>query len=290
MAKPAIKWAGGKRNIMPLLVSMISPKSTENNTFFDGFGGGGSVSFEMAQHFSKIVYNEKNTEITSMYEVIRDNPKELIEKLKYAEQNNNKEFFLKIRNWDRHTSFKSIDKISLAMRTIYLNKVCFNGLYRVNLKGQFNVPYGKYKNPKIVDEENIMELSVLFNSKILITNEDFWTPISSEVKPYDVVYFDPPYDQGDSKSFIEYNNDRFGFQEQKRLSLYMDELTHKRVYVVQSNSATERMKGLYNKFLDDNSIIEVRRLVGAKVTSRQPIEELLFSNFKMVDKNEDSAE
>jgi DNA adenine methylase len=286
MSKPVIKWAGGKRNIMPLLTKLFTEKATGNNTFFDGFGGGGSVSIEMAKYFPRVIYNEKNIEITSMYEVIRDNPYELIMLLKEAEKNNSKEYFLKIRAWDRHQHFSSIDKISKAMRTIYMNKVCFNGLYRVNLKGQFNVPYGRYKKPNICDENNILELSKLFRTKIQIVCEDFWTAIQSQVAPGDVVYFDPPYDRINSDSFIEYNNDRFGEQEQNRLKLYMNELTDEGVFVVQSNSSTPRMRFYYEQYIDKMSYISVRRMVGANTNSRQPIEELLFHNFEVINKNE----
>lgn len=284
MAKPVIKWAGGKRNIMDLLVNIISEKANGKNVFYDGFGGGASVSIEMASYFPRVIYNEKNVEITSMYEVVRDNPSELIEMLKEAQKRNNKEYFYKVRAWDRKHNFESIDKISKAMRTIYLNKVCFNGLYRVNLKGQFNVPYGKYKNPTICDEQNIYELSELFNTRITIVSEDFWTAIHKEVKAGDVVYFDPPYDKDHSDSFIEYNNDRFGAQEQRRLRDYMMELTSKGVYVVQSNSATSTMQEYYADYINENSFIKVRRLVGASIESRRVIDELLFNNFKEVDK------
>jgi len=283
MPKPVIKWAGGKRNIMPLLTKMITEKANGKNAFYDGFGGGASVSIEMAKYFSKVIYNEKNVEITSMYEVVRDNPTELINKLKEAEKNNSKEYFLKIRAWDRKHNFESIDKVSKAMRTIYLNKVCFNGLYRVNLKGQFNVPYGTYKNPTICDEQNIYDLSELFNTKIEIFAEDYWTSIHRTVQPNDVVYFDPPYDQIHSESFIAYNNDRFGVQEQTRLRDYMMELTNCGVYVVQSNSSTPRMRDYYSNYINERSFIEVRRMIGASLKSRKPIDELLFNNYKAVE-------
>ncbi len=266
---------------MQRLVALFSARSNTSNAFYDGFGGGGSVSIEMANYYNKVIYNEKNSEITSMYEVIRDNPEELIVLLQKAQKNNSKEYYLTVRAWDRHSSFSSLDKITKAMRTIYLNKVCFNGLYRVNSSGQFNVPYGKYKSPLICDEDNIRELSILFNSKIIITNEDYWT-VCHKATENDVVYLDPPYDQETNVSFIGYNQNQFGRQEQNRLKEFMDELTERNIFVVQSNSSTERIKKLYRDYITSESYLTVHRSVGASEDSRRKIQELLFSNERLL--------
>ena len=281
MAKPILKWAGGKRNIMSVLVDRISPKATKNNTFYDVFGGGASVSIEMSKYFNKVILNDISEEIISTYEVIRDNPKQLIAQLKIAEKLNSKDFYYKIRKWDRSSLIDQKSKIEKAMRTIYMNRVCFNGLYRVNSKGQFNVPYGRYKNPKICDEENIIELSNLFRTKISISNHDFWVA-THDVKAGDVVYFDPPYGIEKASSFIGYNQNQFNHFEQERLKLFMDDLTSKKVFCIQSNSATESIERYYKNYISELSYIPVHRSVGAKGSTRGKTFELLFDNFEVI--------
>jgi len=158
--KPFVKWVGGKRQLIPELIKRI-PKNFNN--YFEPFVGGGALFFEL--YNLGILKNKKaflfdiNEELINSYLVIKHSPAQLIEKLKYFKKNHNETFYYQIRNLDRSEEYHTIDKITKAARFIYLNKTCFNGLYRVNKKGQFNVPIGKYKNPLIVDEENIFAVS-----------------------------------------------------------------------------------------------------------------------------------
>ena len=172
-AKPFIKWAGGKRQLIPELLKHI-PKNFNN--YLEPFVGGGALFFELYNlgilKNKKVYLFDINEELINAYKVIRDYPNELIEKLKEFKAKHNKEFYYQIRELDKSKGYNNLDNITKAARFIYLNKTCFNGLYRVNKKGYFNVPMGKYKNPKILDEENILAVSVAPQS-VIIQNCDY---------------------------------------------------------------------------------------------------------------------
>ncbi|HHX69507.1 MAG TPA: Dam family site-specific DNA-(adenine-N6)-methyltransferase [Gallicola sp.] len=286
MSKSILKWAGGKTTLLPKIkVRLDKISNKENAIFYDLFAGGGSVSFEFSSLFKHTVLNDINKEITDLYKVIKSNPLELIEKLLEYQQKHNKDFYYKIRSLDRDQNYKQLDGITKAARTIYLNKTCFNGLYRVNSKGQFNVPIGRQAKIKIYDEMVFMEIHKKLQN-IDITNHDFNYLINNNVpKPGDVVYIDPPYDKISDNSFVEYSTNGFSSYDQERLAKDVKTLTERGVYVIVSNSYTERTKKLYAEFFDKNSIIKVRRLIGASVSSRNQVDEILVDNIKQVKEN-----
>lgn len=269
--KPILKWVGGKRQLLPEIRKYIPSKY---NNYIEPFFGGGAVLFD--QQPTSSIIGDINSEIMNVYNTIKETPDELIKLLKtYV---NNEEDYYKIRNLDRSDDFKKLTNIERAARIIYLNRTCFNGLYRVNSKGQNNVPYGKYKNPTICDEENIKNCSKFFNDKdIIINNLDFAKTIEF-AKPGDFVYLDPPYDPlTETASFVSYSKDGFSRKDQEKLKYMCDNLTKEKIKFLQSNSSTDFIKTLYK----DYEIIEVdaSRNIAAKTSSREKVKEILIKNY-----------
>ena len=153
LVKPVLKWVGGKRQLLDSIMPLVKK---DCSTYVEPFVGGGAVLFELAP--KKAIINDYNKELINVYVTIKDNPLELIEKLKFHAENNSEEYFYKIRSLDRTYLFSQLTDVERAARIIYLNKTCYNGLYRVNSSGQFNTPYGKYKNPDIINETTIKAL------------------------------------------------------------------------------------------------------------------------------------
>src|SRR5699024_7016411 len=166
---PFLKWVGGKRQLIPEIRKML-PKGVANRPYYEPFIGGGALFFELQP--KRAVINDYNEELINVYIVIRDNPNELIEDLK--KHKNTSEYFYEIRSIDRQPLFNNLTNIERASRIIYLNKTCYNGLYRVNNAGEFNSPFGKYKNPNIINEPVIKAVSKYLNSaQIQISNGDY---------------------------------------------------------------------------------------------------------------------
>ena len=274
LVSPFVKWVGGKRGLISQILPFIPKKF---NNYFEPFVGGGALFFSLYNlgvlKNKKVYLFDKNEELINAYNVIKNNPLELIKILKDFKQKHSKEFFYKIREWDRYENYSKISPLKKAARFIYLNKTCFNGLYRVNKKGQFNVPFGRYKDPNIVDEINILNVSKALKN-VEIKCCDF-----SEVLNYagacDFVYFDPPYyPLNKTSSFTSYTQDDFLENEQKRLYEVFCELDKKGSFVIESNSDTEFIKNLYNNF--DIIKIKANRFINSKSEGRGKIEEILI--------------
>jgi DNA adenine methylase len=199
------------------------------------------------------------------------------------EINHTHDYYYEVRKLDRDSSYSGLDNISKAARTIYLNKTCYNGLYRVNSKGQFNVPLGRQTRLNIYEKDNLLNLHEAMKN-IEIRNQDF-SVVIKECKPGDVVYMDPPYDKINEQSFIEYNVSRFDEFDQERLKKEIDELTRKGVYVIASNSFTDNTAKLYEDYITEESIIYVKRSIASKNASRVPIKEILIDNINKVRTN-----
>jgi DNA adenine methylase len=158
--QPFIKWVGGKRGLLEQIIPLL-PKSFDS--YHEPFLGGGALFFELYSRGylkeKKVFLSDINSELINVYQVVKEKPEKLIENLKRYKKNHSKEFYYEIRALDRKDDFNDLSSLERATRFIYLNKTCFNGLYRVNKKGYFNTPIGSYKNPKIVDEETILNAS-----------------------------------------------------------------------------------------------------------------------------------
>lgn len=274
-AKPFVKWAGGKRSIVSKLLK-LSP--TEYDTYYEPFVGGGAFLFELSPN--KAVINDYNLELINVYECIKDEKKFnlLCNELKKHEQNHSEEYYYEIRNIDRNKDkFNKLIDYKRAARTIYLNKACFNGLYRVNSKNEFNVPSGKRKKVNTYDAVNLGIVHSFLNyNEIKILSTDFYESVK-EAKKGDFVYFDPPYDS-DSSTFNSYTENGFGKEEQKRLAQVFKELDNKGCYVMLSNYNTSLIKELYKDY--SFNYVETQRIIGAKTKDRGTVEEVIITNYK----------
>ena len=272
LVAPVVKWVGGKRQ----LLSEISPLLPKRITSYcEPFLGGGAVLFSIQP--SKAIVNDLNSDLITVYEVIRDDVEELIDNLKKHE--NSSEYFYTIRDMDRNKeTYAAMSKVERASRLSYLNKTCFNGLFRVNSSGEFNSPFGHYKNPNIVNEPVLRAVNKYFSSSnITFCNEDFAVTLG-RISKGSFVYLDPPYDPvSDTANFTGYNRGGFDRNEQIRLKQCCDELTQRGVKFMLSNSATTFIKELYKDY--DISIVQAKRAINSDASKRGAIEEVLIRNY-----------
>lgn len=272
LVKPILKWVGGKRQILHEIRPLI-PKTY--STYIEPFIGGGAVLFDLQPKYA--VINDLNEELMNVYEIIKNNPEELIELLKDYEANNSKEYYYNIRALDRSMSYMSLSKIQRAARTIYLNKTCYNGLFRVNSAGEFNSPYGRYKNPNIVNEPTIKAISKYFQTnEIAFFNKDY-SDIIKNVEKGSFIYFDPPYMPiSSSASFTGYTRNGFSYERQKELRDICDELRDKGIKFLVSNSDCLEIRDLYKGY--KIKTIQAKRYVNSNSEKRGEINELLICN------------
>ena len=275
--QPFIKWVGGKRSLLPQIIPHI-PK--DFNNYFEPFVGGGALFFEL---YSLGLLKDKNvylfdinTELINTYNVVKKNPKELIKTLFEFKQLHSKEFYYQVRAWDREEQFLQRSATERAARFIYLNKTCFNGLYRVNSKGYHNVPIGSYKNPNICDEE-VISLASKALQKATIKNASF-KDVLRYAKGGDFVYFDPPYyPLTPTSSFTSYSENLFLDDAQKDLLGVFDTLHKKDAFLIHSNSYTDFIRDLYQNYTIEQ--VECSRFINSKATGRGKIKEVLVKNF-----------
>lgn len=272
--KPFVKWAGGKRQIMSELKKYIPE---EYNTYFEPFVGGGALLFELSP--KNAVINDYNSELINVYECLKDEKKfdGMCKELNKHETNHNEEYYYEIRNLDRDkVKFKKLVDYKRAARTIYLNKACFNGLYRVNSKNEFNVPFNKKTKVNTYEGQNLGIISGYLNyNNVKLLSVDFEESVK-DAKKGDFVYFDPPYDS-DTSTFTSYTEGGFGKEEQIRLAKVYKELSDRGCYVVLSNHNTELINELYKDF--NINVIEAKRNINANGKKRGKVEEVIITNF-----------
>jgi modification methylase dpnIIA len=272
--QPFTKWTGGKRQLLPVIRELM-PKTY--NRYFEPFVGGGALFFDLAP--KDAVINDFNAELINCYQQIKDNPQELIEILKVHQEYNSKEYYLDLRSVDRDERIDMMSEVQRAARILYMLRVDFNGLYRVNSKNQFNVPYGRYKNPKIVDENLVSTISTyLNNNQIEIKKGDFEKAVL-DVQPGDFVYFDPPYiPLSETSAFTSYTHEGFSYDDQVRLRDTFKKLSDTGAYVMLSNSSSFLVEELYRDF--NIHYVEATRTNGAKSSSRGKISEIIVTNYE----------
>lgn len=274
ISPPFLKWAGGKRLLVPKLREYFS--DLEGN-YFEPFLGAGALLINMTNARRRFG-NDANGELIEVYEQIRDNLPQVIRQLRKFE--NTKEAFLEIRNWDRDlSSFTKLAPSKRAARFIYLNKTCFNGLYRVNASGQFNVPFGNMSIKDLVNESVLKQTAENFlNTSTVFTSGDFRLA-TIKAKPGDGVYFDPPYDPlTKTSNFVAYAIDGFSRELQLALRDEAIRLTDLGVRVVASNSSTPFINEIYKNKRFKIEQIPVRRSIAAASSSRTPAPEVIISN------------
>jgi len=272
--QPFTKWTGGKRQLLGELRSYM-PETY--GRYFEPFVGGGALFFDLAPE--KAVINDFNEELINAYRQIKNNPAELINLLIKHKENNSKDYYLELRSADRDGRISRMTGVERAARILYMLRVDFNGLYRVNSKNQFNVPYGRYKNPKIVDVDLLYQISEYLNENdVEILQTDFAEAVK-DAQTGDFVYFDPPYiPLNETSSFTSYTHEGFSYEEQIRLRNTFKELTERGVYAMLSNSSSPLVEELYKDF--NIYFVEAQRTNGAKSSSRGKISEIIVTNYE----------
>jgi DNA adenine methylase len=275
LVSPVVKWVGGKRQLIKEIGKYLPEKWT---SYYEPFIGGGAVLFHLQP--SKAVINDTNSELINLYRIIKSHPDELIKDLRTYR--NEEEYFYKIRGLDRDPqAYAGLSDIQRASRVIFLNKTCYNGLFRVNNAGQFNTPFGRYKNPNIVNDVTIRAISNYFNKNdVRILNTDFEASLEG-IKKGAFVYFDPPYDPvSSSANFTGYTKGGFGRDEQIRLKNLCDMLDGMGVRFLLSNSATDFIKDLYSEYNEFVVTVTATRAVNSKAEGRGAVEEVLVRNYE----------
>lgn len=276
--KPFVKWAGGKRQIMSEIRKYI-PNTF--NDYYEPFVGGGAVFFELFDSYGMTAYlNDYNKEIVNVYECLKDENKfeKICKELDHHEANHSEEYYYEIRSLDKDKkSFSKLSDYKRAARTIYLNKACFNGLYRVNRNNEFNVPFGKKNKVNTYDGQNLGIVHCILNfNKVTFTSTDFEEAVEG-AKKGDFIYLDPPYDS-DTTTFNDYTENGFGKEEQERLANLYRKLNEKGCYVMLSNHNTKLINELYKDF--NINVIEAHRNINANGSKRGKVEEVIITNYQ----------
>ena len=278
--KPILKWAGGKKDLLPELKKYITPELLEGNMYIEPFIGGGALAFDLA--YKKTVIADLNPELTNLYEAIRDYPETVIDTLRVMHLHHTPEFYYEIRAMDRDPNFKNSPAADRAARTIYLNKTCFNGLYRVNSKGYFNTPIGRTTNgkmPDIIQEDAIRELSK-FLKTVDIRTGDYRTVINDiHPLPGTVIYLDPPYDPGEEIStggFVSYQKEGWTREDLKLMKSECDYWSRLGCKIVVSNNDTPFVRELFSDW--EIHEVDVRRSINRNGDNRKG-KEVIITNY-----------
>jgi len=270
MVKPVLKWAGGKRDLIPDILGLF-PTDYRKRTYHEPFIGGGAVFFKIKPENGSI--NDINSRLINFYQIIRDKPEELIEqarKYPYDE-----DVYYELRDKFNHANITEVEEAALML---YFNKTGYNGLYRVNQSGEFNVPFGRYSNPTIVPEKKIRAASKALEN-VEIFNQDF-SYIVDFAEKGDLCYMDPPYQPvSETADFTSYSAEGFDLEEQRRLRDTCVELDEKKVLFVLSNSYAKQIREMYNKIARFRiETVQAKRAISSKASTRGPINEVLITN------------
>lgn len=270
---PFVKWAGGKRQLLDKISERLP--QTYNN-YFEPFIGGGAVLFELQPE--RAVINDINASLINAYRIIANNPNEFIEKVYELDSNigeNGKEYYYSLREHYNDKLMKEEYDVELASLFVFLNKHCFNGLYRVNGKGLFNVPYNNSKKESI-DEGAIFNVSE-YLKKVTILHGDF-EAACREAKEGDFVFFDSPYAPLNPTSFESYTKEGFDVESHERLAKLFDELTKKGCYCMLTNHNTEFINKLYSNKGYRMDVVSVKRMINSDASKRTG-EEIIICNY-----------
>ncbi len=270
---PVVKWVGGKRQLLNDFIPLFPKHIT---SYCEPFLGGGAVLFRLQPPVAHV--NDINPELIQMYEVIRDEVEELIAVL--GKHPNEEEHFYSVRNWDRDKKqYAQLPKVQKAARLIYLNKTCYNGLFRVNSAGEFNTPFGHYKNPNIVNAPVLKAVSTYFRkAQVTFSNMDY-AEILNNVAKETFVYLDPPYDPvSDTANFTGYAKGGFDRSEQIRLRQCCDRLNQRGIKFMLSNSATDFIREQYAAY--NITTVKAKRAINSNAAKRGQIDEVVVRNYE----------
>lgn len=278
LPRPFLKWVGGKRQLLPELLARVE-RAGAFGRYHEPFVGGGALFFELHRlgKLKKYAWlSDYNTRLIETYEGLRDHVEEVIALLEGHKARHSEEHFYKVRALGKGPERAGETLPERAARIIYLNKTCYNGLYRENSKGEFNSPFGRYKNPQICDEDNLRAASRALK-KAKIETRHFKT-IVERAKPGDLVYFDPPYHPvSKTASFTSYDRGGFGEESQRLLARVYAQLDRKGVRVLLSNSMTDIVQDIYSAFIIDE--VSANRAVNSRADRRGKVREALVRNF-----------
>lgn len=273
LVKPYLKWAGGKRQLLNDIRPFIPARFT---TYYEPFVGAGAVLFDLQP--KRAVINDFNEQLITTYRIIKNNVEELIVLLKDYKEKNSDEFFYAIRELDRdRDAFEKLSDIEIAARFIFMNKTCYNGLYRVNSMGLFNVPYGKYKNPMICDEPVLRAVSHYLSSNDIELHSGDFAFVLNTADRNSFVYFDPPYHSDDDTNFTGYQAGGFNAAEQTRLRDVFDELSRRGARCLLSNADTPFIRELYANYTIET--VMAKRAINSDADGRGDVKEVLIRNY-----------
>lgn len=270
---PVVKWVGGKRQLLPTLTPLLPDRFT---TYCEPFLGGGAMLFWRQPQ--RAIVNDVNSDLIHMYETIRDNVEGLI--LELEKHKNESAHFYEVRDWDRNREkYAALSSIEKAARIIYLNKTCYNGLFRVNNAGEFNTPFGNYKNPNIVNAPTLRAVSSYFQkAEITFLCRDY-TEVLAEIPRGTFVYLDPPYDPiSDTSNFTGYSRGGFCRDDQIRLRECCDDLTQRGIKFMLSNSATDFIRDQYAAY--HITVVKAKRAVNSDAAGRGQVDEVVVRNYE----------
>lgn len=272
LVAPVLKWVGGKRQLIETFMDLIPKKIS---SYCEPFLGGGALFFKLQP--KKAYVNDINADLILVYKVIRDDVEKLISEL--SNFKNDAEFFYSVRDWDRDKEkYNSLSDVQRAARIIFLNKTCYNGLYRVNNAGEFNSPFGSYRNPNIINEPVLRAVSKYFNSaQIQLTSVDY-AEVLAEIPKKTFVYLDPPYDPiSTTSNFTGYSKGGFTREDQIRLKECCDFLTANKIKFMLSNSKTEFILDLYSAY--NITTVQAKRAINSVGNGRGNVEEIVVRNY-----------
>ena len=268
-----LKWAGGKLQLIEQLENLF-PSDFRN--YYEPFIGSGAVFFYLKSKSrpNKVILSDTNEELINCFAVVRDKPSELIEVLLNHRKRHSKQYYYKVRDLES----ERVDSVSRAARMIYLNKTCFNGLYRVNSKGEFNVPFGDYKNPSIFDR------NTLYRASQMLQDADLRVMTFDKVLDFagkdDFVYFDPPYiPLSKTSSFTRYSKSDFSIKEQNQLSKVFRALDSMGCFVMLSNSDHSHTRKLYRDYDKNIVVVRAKRKINSVGSKRGAINEIVVTNY-----------
>ncbi len=274
---PFVKWAGGKSQ----LLSQFGPHFPDDfGRYVEPFVGGGAVFFHLYNRGllagKEAVLIDRLEELINCYRVIQAQVEELIAALRVHEPEKlNADYFYEVRAWDRQPDYARRSDVGRAARFIFLNRTCYNGLYRVNRKGQFNVPFGRYRNPTVCDEDNLRTVHEALQGVMLLVGD--FERCLEHTAAGDLVYMDPPYDPlSDTAYFTSYTARDFDREDQARLARVFREVDRRGGHAILSNSCTEFIRGLYAGYVQEEMM--ATRAINSKASGRGAICELLIMN------------
>lgn len=273
LVAPVLKWVGGKRQLLGALTPLLPKKIT---TYCEPFVGGGALLFHLQPTTAYI--NDINEELIRVYTVIRNDVETLI--LALQEYRNDADYFYAVRDWDRErTKYTALSDVEKAARMLYLNKTCYNGLFRVNNSGEFNSPFGNYRSPNIVNAPTLRAVSTYLNAaNVFLTSADY-SELLETLPKGTFVYLDPPYDPvSDTSSFTGYAKGGFTRDDQIRLRECCDALDAKGLKFMLSNSAT---RFIYDQYADYKiTTVQARRAINSDASKRGEVDEVVVRNYE----------